>query len=155
MLPGTCIVCGSADKPVLDFGMSLEFHGVVYFCRDCITEAALAFGDVVSKLDHERTLERAKIAERAVEPILKIVKKVYEQHDAAANYLRTSITAAYAGWDIPDSPKLLETPIPEPERVDSGTDGTIEQDSDVVEFERAVGVSGDPFDGPELFGDLN
>lgn len=41
MAPGCCSCCGSSDpaRTYLDFGMTLEFHGVVYFCHLCLTEA--------------------------------------------------------------------------------------------------------------------
>lgn len=55
MSPGKCIVCGSADREVIDFGMDLEYYGVPYFCCACIIEAATKF-DVVPG-EHYRKLE--------------------------------------------------------------------------------------------------
>lgn len=43
-LPAKCISCGSVNKPVIDFGMSLNRYGAVYFCEDCIGEAARVMG---------------------------------------------------------------------------------------------------------------
>lgn len=44
LLPGKCVCCGTVDRPVVDLGMSLDRYGVVYFCEDCIGEAARQFG---------------------------------------------------------------------------------------------------------------
>lgn len=44
MLPGKCICCGCVDRPCVDFGMSIDRYGVIYFCEDCIGEAARQFG---------------------------------------------------------------------------------------------------------------
>ena len=43
-LPAKCIACGAVNKPVIDFGMSFDRYGAVYFCEDCIQEAARVFG---------------------------------------------------------------------------------------------------------------
>lgn len=44
--PGKCMVCGSVDRPVVDFGADIQFYGAVYFCGTCICEAAAIFGMV-------------------------------------------------------------------------------------------------------------
>lgn len=38
--PGKCAVCGSSDRPVVDFGFDLDWYGTVYFCVKCLTEIA-------------------------------------------------------------------------------------------------------------------
>lgn len=38
-LPGKCAVCGAVDKPVVDFGLTVDYYGAVIFCTDCIREA--------------------------------------------------------------------------------------------------------------------
>lgn len=45
-VPGKCACCGTATRPVVDFGMTLEFYGAVYFCETCLAEAARAIGFV-------------------------------------------------------------------------------------------------------------
>lgn len=44
--PGVCALCGSANKPVIDFGKQLDWYGAVYFCQDCIREVSEAIGYV-------------------------------------------------------------------------------------------------------------
>ncbi len=41
--PGQCALCGSAGgdkRKFIDFGKSIDFYGVVYFCSECIREVA-------------------------------------------------------------------------------------------------------------------
>lgn len=38
--PGKCAVCGAVDRPVVDFGLNIEWYGRVYFCTECLTEVA-------------------------------------------------------------------------------------------------------------------
>lgn len=43
-LPGKCAVCGTTAGPMIDFGLELDFYGVVYLCVDnCMVQLANAF----------------------------------------------------------------------------------------------------------------
>jgi hypothetical protein len=42
--PAKCVVCGAVDRPVVDFGMSLDFYGAILFCVDCMGSIAYAIG---------------------------------------------------------------------------------------------------------------
>jgi hypothetical protein len=45
--PGVCALCGSGNKPVIDFGKQLDWYGAVYFCvADCMRELAESMGYV-------------------------------------------------------------------------------------------------------------
>lgn len=42
-LPGKCSVCGTTEGTFVDFGLDLDYYGVVYFCLDnCLVEMANA-----------------------------------------------------------------------------------------------------------------
>lgn len=42
--PGHCALCGTTQGPVVDFGMEMEFYGVIYFCIDnCLVQLANSF----------------------------------------------------------------------------------------------------------------
>jgi hypothetical protein len=47
--PGKCVVCGAVDRPVIDFGVDIEWadtvYGRAYFCVTCIKQAAAKFPD--------------------------------------------------------------------------------------------------------------
>ena len=49
VIPGHCAVCGTPNRPVVDFGMTLEFYGAVYLCEVCLTEAARTIGMVTAE----------------------------------------------------------------------------------------------------------
>ena len=38
--PGKCAVCGSVSRPVVDFGLDVQFYGTVLFCFECMASAA-------------------------------------------------------------------------------------------------------------------
>lgn len=46
--PGKCAVCGSVERPVIDFGFDVDYYGTVYICVTCLTEAAGIAGIVSS-----------------------------------------------------------------------------------------------------------
>ena len=37
--PGNCSVCGSVERPVLDFGTTIDYYGAVLLCTHCIESA--------------------------------------------------------------------------------------------------------------------
>lgn len=42
--PGKCVICGTTAGPFIDFGLELDFYGVVYICFiNCLRELALGF----------------------------------------------------------------------------------------------------------------
>lgn len=46
-IPGVCQSCGSSrtdDRDYVDFGLTIDFLGVVYFCTFCFTECANTLG---------------------------------------------------------------------------------------------------------------
>ena len=49
--PGKCAVCGAVSRPVVDFGMDVDFYGAVLFCFECILSAH----EVMSKYVGEGT----------------------------------------------------------------------------------------------------
>lgn len=57
--PGICVLCGAANKAVVDFGKKIERYGRVYFCEDCIKEVSLAIGYIpVAGFDQLHTAYR-------------------------------------------------------------------------------------------------
>lgn len=54
MSPGQCVICGTpgnSETQFIDTGWDVDFYGVVYFCMDCIKEAAAVLSMVpVEKL---------------------------------------------------------------------------------------------------------
>lgn len=36
--PGICVICGSNQRDFIDFGVSVEYHGAILICNQCILE---------------------------------------------------------------------------------------------------------------------
>jgi hypothetical protein len=82
--PGKCAVCGAVDRPVIDFGMDLDYYGAVLFCVDDLRsalEVAELYEDPAARtqtvplqfLDVEAVneyLARSNVAARALNSIL-------------------------------------------------------------------------------------
>lgn len=110
--PGVCALCGDAGgdgRQFVDFGKSVEWYGVVYFCTVCVTEAAklLGFGNVASE---QNEIDRLRFE--------------YEGLDLRQKYLQESYNAAMVlirncrcGPDGPyaDSDEISEAELVEPE----------------------------------------
>lgn len=42
--PSKCVVCGGYDRPVVDFGVSIQWYGAIVICTDCVGEAGRVVG---------------------------------------------------------------------------------------------------------------
>lgn len=68
MIPGTCAVCGASrtdDRKYVDFGLTVDYVGVMYFCTFCVQELANRMGCLTpeqsSKLEDELDSARQTI----------------------------------------------------------------------------------------------
>lgn len=67
-LPGCCFICGAASREYfIDTGRSIEFHGAVYFCSECLTEMATAAGFLSVKNTALLKFEMEKLEARVFE----------------------------------------------------------------------------------------
>lgn len=69
--PGKCAGCGKfSNDDFLDFGLELDFYGVVYFCRDCLVEAGIVFGlrpdDHYKKIEGDLEVSRRLLSQAAL-----------------------------------------------------------------------------------------
>jgi hypothetical protein len=105
-LPGKCAVCGAVDKPVIDFGFDLDYYGAVYFCVECIIEAASLLGMVKGEL-----LETAQLVQQnhndqlieagaAVDDFVNRVSSLY--NDFTAHLNGTSPSVSTETPEVPD-----------------------------------------------------
>lgn len=118
--PGKCAVCGSVERPVLDFGFDLDFYGVVYICVDCLREGASVAGILGDEsvtqvtpppIDYEGLNEFV----RSLSHTLKRIDLIVPDH--IANLMAVKEDADGDGevhdGTIPDAPEINE-PQPEP-----------------------------------------
>lgn len=135
--PGKCAVCGAVDRPVVDFGMDIQFYGAVMFCFECMASAA-------------RTIDMVPRSElvTAEESLTQSFKQQIDQRDlVAVNRERyTTILMAVSGLsDLllsassnSDDLVAVQTEQEQPSLFDNdaesvfGTDGVVEQKHDAA-----------------------
>ena len=71
-LPAKCAICGypgGDQRKFVDFGLDIDYYGVIYLCTDCMNEIAVGIGyllpEVVTKITAENELlkEALKVAQ--------------------------------------------------------------------------------------------
>lgn len=93
-LPGCCFICGAASREFfIDTGRSIEFHGAVYFCSECLTEIATAAGFLSVKNTALLKFEMEKLE-----------NKVFELTKREAGLEQTVRGLVTAGFSLPDKP---------------------------------------------------
>lgn len=136
-VPGTCVSCGSSrtdDRDYIDFGLTLDFVGVIYFCTFCMSECANTIGYI--------SPEQARRLEEQVEYYATQVANFYTKDKAlneAINLLRDSglfdlITGAASSSDEISSNTINESP-------ESNDPGTNETDQHIKQQDTKQGSS--------------
>lgn len=74
--PGKCCVCGAVNKPVVDFGLSLDWYGAVYICVEDMKAAARILNMVDRELLTQAELVRRPDAEKVRETTSEFVERV-------------------------------------------------------------------------------
>lgn len=138
--PGVCALCtspGGDGRQFVDFGKSVEWYGVVYFCTFCVSEAARLLG-LAPKSDWVQAAENlqaeiSNVDDKYVEAKVKL--------DAAMVLLRDHLN----GDCLPSVPadEISEAELVEPDN----SDGSNSEECD-PEFEKLEPVVGD--DGPTV-----
>jgi hypothetical protein len=132
--PGVCALCGSAGgdgRQFVDFGKTMDWYGVVYFCTFCVGEAAqlLGFERKSNWVTAEANLQKeiSDVDDRYVDAKVKL--------DAAMVLLR-NCTCANSDSGVP----IVE--IPEADVIESESNDPYESNSDESDsVEGSDGVS--------------
>lgn len=106
-LPGSCYLCGSGTKqPFIDWGVSIDFHGALYTCRECTESVANLLG-MASKEHYTSVLgHNARLNAENLELTIK---------NRALQQVVTSMQLAGFNEPIPNSDDQLSLPIADPE----------------------------------------
>jgi hypothetical protein len=131
MLPGVCACCGAGNKPVIDFGLQLEWHGAVYLCIDCITEAGTVVG-LVPSARYEAVLE----------DLVKLKAPQVEVQNAISEYIDRQRESAISFFD---RLSIISNGAPaDSEEIDGGSgksDNVVRQGNNFIIDERSTSVS--------------
>jgi hypothetical protein len=107
IMPGKCAVCGGVSRPVVDFGLNIQFYGAVMLCVDCVSEAGVRVGMVRPEDNAEDNLQTGQSVTEFLEAHdFKVVTR--ELHDALA-----SVVSCYIDVDasrVASIPSRLDHP---------------------------------------------
>lgn len=127
-LPGKCAVCGAVNKPVIDFGLDLDYYGTVVICVECMHNAMQVVGlyenpptaPVVPPLDYldveavNEYLTRANASITSLNAILAVVRGTLVDAETAEEHSRfydEPDTLPFGEFESVDSTSLVEGPI--------------------------------------------
>jgi len=95
-LPGSCFICNSSDrKYFIDVGLSMEFHGAVYICNECLSEMAEEC-DFLSPESAEKLKKQIDMLEKDVYALTKKEAGLERAVDGL-------VSAGYSRSDTPNS----------------------------------------------------
>ncbi len=98
--PGKCAGCGGfTDRHFIDFGLELDFYGVVYLCLEtCFTEVANQIG-FISPKQAEILKNQVRVSNEAGAILLTKLEALENVSDAMASYLRINPHLASSSGD--------------------------------------------------------
>lgn len=150
--PGICIVCGSAQRPVIVLDPEVDFadlgFGALMLCSQCITQAASKFPapetSTISLEDHKANI--SGVGKMIADELLQYVDDLNRRF--GSDYFAQPV---YGSADSPsESPEPADVTDTKPELRDESetSDGSDLEASDNAEHERSAGVPGSSNDGP-------
>lgn len=161
--PGKCAVCGVAEGPVVDFGMTIQFYGAVLFCVTCMTEAAGVVNMVPRALlsAAEESLSQSFEQQIIARDLVVFEYDRYIATTSALSMLSDAVLSVglshvdvVAGQAAEASPTLFDdagSGEPEDVNVELGDAGSPEQDDNTTGNEGPVGVPAGSVNGSSGF----
>lgn len=151
--PGKCAVCGSTDRPSVDFGLDVEDYGVVYLCLVCLSEVGQIIGLVPEQRVRDAEIEAGQsITAWLNQRELKVITN--EQLDlltAGVTSLSTALVpVVFGNLDNVDEPggTNLGVDAPAPDGEPATDSGSAKQDSKPSRRGRPASLSVDSGNGP-------
>jgi hypothetical protein len=160
--PGKCAICGAIDRPVIDFGMTIQFYGTVYICAEnCLHEAALGIGMVDKSELIEAQGELAQSVSEHLEQnglvavsnewlrtlssvVLGVSNNILSSDDSSSHLV--SAATGEAESDLPDASVGFDLFF---DQSDEGN-GNESSGSEPTDFEEFLGADGDSEQSPDL-----
>ena len=149
VFPGKCAVCGTVERAVVDFGMTLDYYGAVLLCVECITSAYTTVQLVVGDESASTPAVPHFLDEVAINEYVRSANN-------SINRLRVlldlnAVPASKGDEEVVSEPEL---PIEFVEPIANDSDGVSEQSEPPIEQEplfiigeRPTSVSADSSDG--------
>lgn len=106
--PGKCAICGNCgdeNSEFLDFGLELDFYGVVYFCTTCLMGDVLSALDLVTRerlVEFQTKLEEQTLKNKFLDNINRELRSIIESlntHGFGVNSSRSSINSEQSSVD--------------------------------------------------------
>lgn len=143
--PGFCICCGSVERPVVDFGIEVDYEalgfGALLLCISCVTQAALRFP--------ENKPQVVTLPVMSEEEYDRIEKALLDGITVGLGVFRTAVCTpvpVYGSSDsVPEQTEPKDSASTERDASESGG-SDLETDGDNRE-QGSSGVSGDSGDG--------
>ena len=154
--PGKCAVCGVAEGPVVDFGMTVEFYGAVLLCVTCMVEASRVV-DMVPRTElsaAEESLAQSFATQLIERDLVAVSHDHYIAITTNLSHLSNAVLSAgtYHADLVAESFASAEpTLFDDSEGIESGDAGSSEQDDNVVSDEGPARVSANSGDGSSRF----
>jgi len=154
--PGKCAICGAVNRPVVDFGMTVEFYGAVLFCVECMESAARTI-DMVPRRElsaAEESLAQSFATQLIERDLVAVSHDHYIAITTNLSHLSNAVLSAgtYHADLVAESFASAEpTLFDDSEGIESGDAGSSEQDDNVVSDEGPARVSANSGDGSSRF----
>lgn len=143
-LPVACIACGVSTKPVVDFGVSIDYYGAVYICVDCVKEMAHMFGFVPRK-EFENVVDELEVVKANLKDAENAVTDAVKDINERANLLHTDLHTIFNVPVQRGASTVEQIAGKAPESSNSGP-GSVGQDDKTTSVEGSSGVSDDSGD---------
>lgn len=151
--PGACACCGAVDRPVVYFGVQIEYeregYGALLLCVFCCKQAASKFPDpadkakdLITREQHERQLSEFK-------------RELTEDVSEFISAYVSGVAAASALYGSPDSvPEQTESTdttndVPELQRESESISGSAVQESGTLSVEGPASVPSNSSNGSD------
>jgi hypothetical protein len=144
VLPGHCAVCGSVERPVIDFGMSLDGYGAVLLCVECLQTAV----SLVAMVEGASPV----VSPHIIKPDAGTINEYITASLSAVNSL--NVVLSYFGFDAsPIQDAVVGESKDEglPSTTESEPESIIEPSPDVPVNKRSSSVSSSRSDKPISF----
>jgi hypothetical protein len=141
--PGSCVTCGTAEGPFIDFGFLAEFYGAVVFCILCAQDCGRAAG-LVDLVEDKSVIE-----------LPNWIPSILNDYEADVNAAMAKLRNCFDVGSISVLPSVedngeSEAESTESEFTNSEELGTFDSDSESSGVEGPTGVSSNSSDD-ELF----